>query len=173
VQLPVLNLKEARFECSFGRGCEGICCREGRPPVYEHEAGVITSILSKLELLMRPEAAALVKTQGYLSRRQKAGTYMLRVINGWCVFFNAGCVLHKAGLADGDPFRYKPSACALFPLEHHSKHGWYVRQKGLFGEIWNLFCLDPANTTLPASASLREELELLERTLASEARRKD
>ena len=25
--LPVLNLTEAKFECTYGRGCEGICCQ--------------------------------------------------------------------------------------------------------------------------------------------------
>src|SRR5258708_5403239 len=33
----ILNLAEARFECTFGRGCDGVCCRNGRPIVYPEE----------------------------------------------------------------------------------------------------------------------------------------
>jgi hypothetical protein len=37
---------------------------------------------------------------------------------------------------------------------------WYVRQKGLNDEAWNLFCLDPKISAVPAAQSLREEVEL-------------
>src|SRR3982750_2381782 len=97
MDLTILNWNEARFECTFGRGCEGICCREGRPPVYADEAERIASNLEHFLPAMRPEASTLVRHSGFLSRRRKAGTNMLRVVNGWCVFFNAGCVLHRIG----------------------------------------------------------------------------
>ncbi len=35
--LPVVNLAEAKFECIYGRGCDGICCQNGRPGVYPDE----------------------------------------------------------------------------------------------------------------------------------------
>ena len=38
---------------------------------------------------------------------------MMRVVDGWCVFFNQGCVLHKLGASEGDKFRYKPAPCSL------------------------------------------------------------
>lgn len=163
MRFPILNLHEARFECTYGRGCEGVCCKEGRPPVYRQEADRIRTNLAALLPLMRPQAAALVTQRGFLSRRRKAGTTMLRVVDGWCVFFNAGCVLHKAGAAEGDRFRYKPFACSVFPLEKDDHRGWYVRQKGLLGEKWDLFCLDPAASPQPAAASLQAELALIER----------
>ena len=92
----------------------------------------------------------------------------MRVVGGWCVFFNHGCVLHALGAVDGDKFRYKPFACATFPLERHPGGGWYVRQKGLLGEVWDLACLDPGATQSPATTALAEELALIEQTSASD-----
>ena len=94
----------------------------------------------------------------YLSRRRKHGLPMLRVVDGWCIFFNEGCVLHKLGAAEGDKFRYKPAPCSLFPLEQDAQDRWYVRQHGYKGEQWDLFCLAPAQSQTPAAKSLEEEL---------------
>ena len=88
---------------------------------------------------------------------------MLRVLGGWCVFFHEGCVLHKVGAIEGDKYRYKPAACALFPLAKNDQGKWYVRQKGYEDEDWNLFCLDPASSPMPAAESLREEVALAAR----------
>jgi hypothetical protein len=85
---------------------------------------------------------------------------MLRVVDAWCVFFNEGCVLHKVGAAEGDKYRYKPAACALFPLAKDENDRWYIRQRGFKGEPWDLFCLDPQNTAMPAAESLRDEFGL-------------
>jgi hypothetical protein len=93
---------------------------------------------------------------------------MLRVVGGWCVFFHRGCVLHKVGAAEGDKYRYKPAPCALFPLARNDAGDWYVRQKGVEGEAWDLFCLDPAASPRPAAQSLRDEVELAVRYTASE-----
>ena len=87
---------------------------------------------------------------------------MARVSEGWCVFFNSGCVLHRIGSEEGDPFRFKPSACSLFPLSKDERDRWYVRQKGYQGEIWDLRCLDPAASKTPASESLAAEIRLAE-----------
>jgi hypothetical protein len=129
--------------------------------VYADEQRRIESRLDHLLPLMRPEAAAIAASQGILTRRRKSGTHSLRVVAGWCVFFNHGCVLHAHGAAEGNKFLYKPWACATFPLEQHPTRGWYVRQKGVLGEVWNLFCLDPAQTQTPAATSLREEIALI------------
>jgi hypothetical protein len=88
---------------------------------------------------------------------------MARVSAGWCVFFNQGCVLHRLGVDEGDAFRYKPAVCALFPLDKDRHDEWRVRQKGYGGEIWDLFCLDPASTDTPAAQSLTAEIALAER----------
>jgi hypothetical protein len=168
MQLPVVNLREARFECTFGRGCEGICCRNGRPLVYEDEIGRIRANLPKLLPMMRPEAAAVVERDGFTSRRRKSGELMLRVVKGWCVFFQAGCVLHRAGAEEGDKFRYKPFVCAMFPLAREERVGWYVRQKGFRNEVWDLFCLDPTKSRAPAAETLAEEISLVERCVGED-----
>jgi hypothetical protein len=161
--LPILNLAEARYECTYGRGCDGICCREGRPPVYPEEAARIDANLEKFLPLLRTEAQSVVRKKGYLSRRIRAGQPTLRNAGGWCVFFNDGCVLHKVGEDEGDKFRYKPCICALFPIQADEHGNWFIRQKGYKGEKWDLFCLDPAASPKPAAESLKEELALAQR----------
>lgn len=161
VALTVINGETARFECTYGRGCEGICCQQGRPPVDTAQQGRIDRLRKRWLPLLRPEARALVEKEGWLSKRVKAGDRMVRVSAKWCVFFNKGCVLHTLGAEDGDPMGYKPEACALFPLEKDDKGGWYVRQKGYKGEQWNeLFCLAGKGETPLAVKSLACEMVL-------------
>lgn len=161
--LPVVNLAEAKFECIYGRGCDGICCQNGRPALYPEEIARLDTHLTILLPQLRPEARALIEKQGFLSRRTKLGMPMLRVVDGWCVFFNQGCVLHKVGASEGDKYRYKPAWCALFPLARTEQGDWYVRQKDFQDEDWKLFCLDPASTSVPAAQSLQDEIALAQR----------
>lgn len=161
--LVVLNAGSARFECNFGRGCDGICCRNGRPPISPTEAQRIDAAFPAVLALLRQEARTVVERQGYLSRRKKGGQPMLRVVRGWCVFFHEGCVLHKIGEARGNKFAYKPYLCAMFPLNRRKDGNWYVRQKGYDGEIWDLFCLTPDPKKPLAVETLPEELTLAAR----------
>ncbi len=161
--LPVLNLAAARFECIYGRGCDGICCREGRPLVYSDEIERLDAHLERLLPLLRPEARAAVRRRGYLTRRRRLGERVLRNVGGWCVFFHGGCVLHRVGAEEGDKFRYKPAVCALFPIQMDDRDRWYVRQKGYKGEKWDLFCLDPAASAKPAAETLHDEIALARR----------
>jgi len=131
--------------------------------VYADEAARIDDNLHRVLPLLRPEARAVVEKDGYVSRRRKEGQPMVRVAAGWCVFFNRGCVLHRLGAEEQDPFRYKPWVCAVFPISRDPRGPWYVRQKGLLGEVWDLPCLDPAATTVRATESLGAELALVER----------
>jgi Protein of unknown function (DUF3109) len=163
VDVPVVNAEQATFECIFGRGCDGICCRNGRPPVYAEEAARIEANLATFLPELRSQARRTVESAGFLSRRRKAGQPTLRVVEGWCVFFNRGCVLHKAGAAQGDKFRYKPAVCSLFPITKDRHDRWYVRQKGTNGEIWDLSCLDPRSSTVRAVDSMRDEIALAQR----------
>jgi Fe-S-cluster containining protein len=169
VSLPVVNLATATFECIYGRGCDGICCQNGRPSVYPDEQKRIADNLKKFLPLLRPEARELVENVGHLSNRRKDGLPMLRVVKGWCVFFNQGCVLHKVGAAEGDKHRYKPAPCSLFPLARNDKGDWYVRQHGVEGEAWDLFCLNPQTSPMPAAESLADEVALAERYMAEDA----
>jgi Fe-S-cluster containining protein len=169
VSLPVVNLDTATFECIFGRGCEGICCKNGRPSVGEHEQQLIESVLARVLPHLRPEARKLLEKQGYLSNRKKLDQPMVRVVDEWCVFFNKGCVLHKIGAEDGDSYQYKPSQCALFPLDVAGDGSWHVRQWGYRGEKWDdLFCLNPKATKVSAVESLQSEMEYAQKLLAVE-----
>ena len=161
-RVAIANLEEATFDCTFGRGCEGICCRNGRPPIYPEEAARIDAVLPALLPELRPVAREVVERCGYVSARRKAGQPAARVVAGWCVFFNRGCTLHALGAREGDRFRYKPAVCAFFPLANDGRDRWYVRQSGFKGEIWELPCLDPAASEVPAAASLVEEIALVE-----------
>jgi hypothetical protein len=158
--LPVINLSEAKYECIFGRGCDGICCQNGRPSIYPEERELLDTQLERFLPEMRPEARALVAKAGYLSRRRRHGQPMLRVVDSWCIFFNQGCVLHKVGAAEGSKYRYKPAACALFPLARDEHDRWYVRQKGYKNERWDLFCLDRETSAVPAADTLQDEIAL-------------
>src|SRR5262249_11057139 len=155
--------------CIYGRGCDGICCQNGRPGVYSEEAQRIETNLHKFLPELRPAARAVLEKEGFLSRRLKRGLPMLRVVDGWCIFFHQGCVLHKIGASEGDKYRYKPSPCALFPLAKDEKGEWYVRQQGVKGEVWELFCLNPNSSPVPATESLCEELELAQRFSEAES----
>lgn len=158
--LPLANADTARFDCVFGRGCEGICCKNGRPSVGPDEAARMTAVLPRVLPRLRPDAQKLIEAEGFLSNRTKLGRPMVRVSGGWCVFFNAGCVLHQVGAEDGDPFGYKPTQCALFPLDQEDDGTWYVRQWGYRGEKWDLFCLNPKQSDRPAVESLAGEIAL-------------
>lgn len=155
--LDVLNLAQARFECTYGRGCDGICCREGRPPLSQTEVAKLEAELPRLMELLRPAAQVAIKKKGYATR-PAASQPRLRNADGWCVFFHNGCVLHKVGAAEGDKYKYKPFYCSVFPLQDDDHDRWFVRQKGYKGEKWDLFCLDPAGQTKPAVESLGEEM---------------
>jgi hypothetical protein len=161
--LPVVNLWQARFECLYGRGCDGICCREGRPIVYSDEIERLDAHLEKFLPLLRPEARAVVRRRGYLTRQRRLGERVLRNVGGWCVFFSGGCVLHRVGAEEGDKFRYKPAVCALFPIQRDDRDRWYVRQKGYKEEKWDLFCLDPAASGRAAAETLHDEIALARR----------
>ncbi len=166
--LPVLNLDTVSYECIYGRGCDGICCQNGRPPVSAEEKTRIDANLQKFLPLLSDAARAVVEKDGFASNRIKAGMPMLRVVDGWCVFFNAGCVLHKVGAMEGDKFRYKPAPCSLFPLEQDDEDRWYVRQHGYKGEKWDLFCLEPGLSPVSAAKSLKEELAFAQRVTEEE-----
>ena len=162
--LPVLNLETATFECTFGRGCDGICCKNGRPGLYPDEDERLAEHMDRIRPHLRPEARELIDECGYLTRRTRGGLPLVAVVKEWCVFFNEGCVLHKLGAMEGDKYRYKPVQCALFPLLKDEADRWYVRQQGYKREQWDdLFCLHPKNSTMLAAESLQEELELAAR----------
>lgn len=162
--LRVTNTDTATFECTFGRGCEGLCCKNGRPSLSPRELSSVRTHLDKFLPHLRPEARKVIERDGIVSERTKVGYPMLRVVGGWCAFFNQGCVFHKVGLEEGDFAKYKPFQCVVFPLEPAEDGEWYVRQWGYEGEQWNLFCLNPAQTDVKAVDSLAPEIAYVERS---------
>jgi hypothetical protein len=50
----------------------------------------------------------------------------------------------------------------MFPLAKDQRDRWYVRQKGYKGEKWDLPCLDPGSSDVPAAESLKQETRLVE-----------
>ena len=170
LELPVVNLHEATFECTYGRGCAGVCCQNGRPGLHPDERDTIAANLDRFLPHLRPEARKVLARHGFLTRRVRNGLPLVPVVRGWCLFFNEGCVLHKVGAAEGDKYRYKPGCCSLFPLVPDDAGRWWVRQTNDPWEEWNLFCLDPRNSPVPAAESLQEEVALIARI---EARRRD
>jgi hypothetical protein len=163
--LPVVNAETATFDCIFGRGCEGICCKDGRPCTYDDERQRINDNLDKFLPEMRPEAAAVARRDGVASNRLKFGGKSLRVVGGWCIFFNQGCVLHTVGHREGDAYKYKPYVCAVFPLHPYSQYK--IRQWGYDNEKWDLFCLNPKATEKKATETLESEIALVTRYLES------
>jgi hypothetical protein len=138
--------------------------------VSEEESARIDANLDKFLPHVSEKARKTIQKEGYLSRRFKLGLPMLRVVDAWCVFFNEGCVLHKVGAAEGDKFRYKPLPCSLFPLDKDGHDNWYIRQHNYKGEQWELFCLAPGFSQVPATVSMKEELAFAEQVLSSESR---
>jgi hypothetical protein len=163
--LPILveNAATATFDCVYPT-CGGKCCKQGRPPVEPGEIARIEANLTKFLPHLREKARKVIETRGFMTRREKQGMRMMAVSEGWCVFENQGCVLHKVGAKEGDRFKYKPWACATFPLDRLEKtDGWYVRQWKLHGEDWDLFCLNPKESKKPAVSTMQGELEFAAR----------
>ena len=161
--LTIVNGDTATFDCSFGRGCVGLCCQHGEPSVTPEEYERIRAKLPEIVPHLRPEAAASLQLQDFIGSEIKLDNPMVRVVEGWCLFFNEGCVLHKVGAAEGNFSKYKPIQCVMFPLEPNGDGTWYVRQWHHEGEQWNdLFCLNPANTALKAVDTLAPEIAVAE-----------
>jgi hypothetical protein len=148
-----------------------MCCRNGRPGVGKEEVERIQAQLPRILPMLRPAARRVIEEDGIASRRLKEGKQMVRVADGWCLFFNNGCVLHTIGIEDGNSYLYKPDQCALFPLEKNDDGEWYVRQWGYEDEEWDLFCLNPRQSKMPAATSLQVEVELAARISEASAQR--
>jgi hypothetical protein len=155
--IDIEGLDTARFECVFPT-CGGVCCQNGRPPLEKEENERIAQNLDKFLPHLRPEARQRIESKGYVTKRMKEGLPSLAVVKEWCVFHNEGCVLHKVGALEGDKWKYKPWRCVAFPLERSPSGKWHVRQWGVKGEAWDLFCLNPKESPKLASKTLSEEI---------------
>jgi Fe-S-cluster containining protein len=158
--LVLTNAETATFECIYGRGCDGKCCQNGRPGLHPEEKKRIAANLNKFLPHLRPKARKIVEKHGIVTKRTRFGLPLVPVEGGWCVFFNEGCVLHKVGAMEGDAYKYKPIQCALFPLLEDDDGTWYVRQWEHKKEPWDIFCLNPKESSVKAVDSLQAEMKL-------------
>lgn len=154
---------EQKFECTFGTTCEGNCCRS-RPHVLPEDIQAIESVLHRAIPLMRSEAQDLVIDKGYLSALKVEGHPTLRTINySLCVFFNKGCVLHKLGALEGDPFLYKPVRCILFPIGRNDDGSYGLVRKPAEADPDLFPCLTQAEgSDKTTSQSLKAEFAMIE-----------
>jgi len=150
------NLETAKFECVYPT-CGGACCKNGRPPLEHAEEARVAANLKKFLPHVRPKARKVIESRGFMTRRVKDGLHTAAVSEGWCVFENGGCVLHKVGAEEGDAWRYKPWRCVAFPLERPEPKQAYVRQWALHGEAWDIFCLNPEESEKSAVDTLKAE----------------
>lgn len=122
----------SRWRCLWGNGCQGIhderrpelqdgCCSVGVVLADADEAMRITALAATLDA-ERFEHAADAADRGVLTTH--GSRWATSVVEGACVFLNrpgfaggAGCALHLAALAEGDPpLDWKPQTCSRMPL---------------------------------------------------------
>lgn len=169
--LAIANLDKAHFDCVFPT-CGGVCCQNGRPGLEREEHERIAANLSKFLPHLRERARKRVEQRGYLTKRKKEGCPTLAVSEGWCVFHNEGCVLHKVGAEEGDRWKYKPWRCIAFPLTRDPKTArWHIRQRGYKGEAWDLFCLNPKESPKLARDTLKAEIAFASERLPKTVRK--
>jgi hypothetical protein len=166
-KLEIENLDKAHFDCVFPV-CGGVCCKNGRPGLEPKEIAAVDANLAKFLPHLRPKARKRIEQRGFLTTRKKEGCPTLAVSEGWCVFHNEGCVLHKVGALEGDRWKYKPWRCIVFPLSRDPKTArWHVRQWKFRGEAWDLFCLNPKESPKKASETLAGEIEFANARVAA------
>ena len=163
--LPVWNAASARFSCVWP-GCGGACCKESRPPVSAGEEAIIRAQIDRVLPMVRAVARPVIARGAWVTKRRKSGRPTLAIAEKHCVFYAEGCVLHRLGAEEGDKNRYKPETCITFPLDRDDHDRWYVRQRGVAGEEWDLACLDPTASDRTPDDSLREEIAFAERVEA-------
>ena len=180
------------WHCIWGRGCKGIedeaneaarlgCCSVGAEMIDRDEALLIGALGSSLDPALF-EQHALAAEIGVLD---ESGMHT-RVVADGCIFHNsvdfeggAGCALHLAALADGEPpIDHKPSVCWQLPLKVEkgiddagapTRHvrPWRRSDWGPGGETMAWCCSDrdeapeAFDSTTPVVESLADELRAL------------
>ncbi len=123
---------QSRWTCLFGRGCLGVlaepaehlgqgCCSVGAELDGEDEARLIGALAATLEPGLF-EHHADAEQGGVYADDRRAST---RLVDSACIFLNrpgfpggAGCALHLAALAAGEPpSEWKPSVCWQLPIK--------------------------------------------------------
>lgn len=129
-----VTFMESRWQCIFGRGCQGVLT--GPAPELVQGCCSYGAHFTDAADVQRVEEAALTLTASQWQFRQKgrrgsavaytnrAGETVTRLVQGACIFLNrpgfpggAGCALHRAALERGiEPLELKPEVCWQLPL---------------------------------------------------------
>lgn len=161
----LINARQARFRCDYP-ACEAKCCSSSRPTLEAAELARVLGNLHKFLPLLRQRARDVIGAAGITTRRRKHNCASVAVVDGRCLFYNEGCVLHKVGASEGDRWRYKPWRCITFLLTTCGDGEWYVRQWGPHGERWDVGCLGPRRTRERAAPHLSAEIAFVEELIS-------
>jgi len=137
------------WTCIFGRGCQGVLT--GPAPELVQGCCSYGAHFTDAEDVKRVKAAAAALTpaqwqfhpqgkQG-VTRKEKDGTVVTRIVKGACIFLNRpgfptgpGCALHQAALGQGRrPMDAKPEVCWQLPLrreDHRAEDGQVISTIG-------------------------------------------
>ncbi|MDR0994984.1 MAG: DUF3109 family protein [Tannerella sp.] len=128
--LVSLDLIERRFACNLG-ACKGVCCIEGDAgaPLEGDEAAYLREILPVIWNGLRPEAQAVIRSQGVAYIDMEGDTVTSIVDGRNCVFTTSDeqgvclCAVEKA-FREGRIPRNKPISCSLYPirLKNYAAH---------------------------------------------------
>ena len=161
--LPIVNLDEARFECTFGRGCDGVCCKEGRPLVYPDEVGRIAEALEKLQVEAPPRGPGGRGEEGVPQRPASPGPPRPAQRRRLVPVLPRGMPPAPTRAGGRGQVPVQAGRLLLFPIQQDEHDRWYIRQRGFHRETWDLFCLDPRIHPRPAAETLVEEIALAKR----------
>ena len=123
----------SRWECIFGRGCQGVltgpapelvqgCCSYGAH--FTDDADVTRVKAAAKELNAEQWQFRKEGRKGGVVIKEADGTRVTRLVDDACIFLNrpgfaagAGCALHRAALDRGvEPLELKPDVCWQLPL---------------------------------------------------------
>jgi len=178
------------YSCIYGNGCRSIdespdtsdnlgCCTHGAHFVDDEDresvAGYV-ALLTDREWQYRDRAAR----KGGPLKRNKAGDWVTRKVDGACIFLNRddfpngpGCALHQGALNNNQrPLDWKPDVCWQVPIHldiHEDEYGhetifvraWQRRDWGPGGDQFHWWCIDDDvayNAAAPLYLTARDEL---------------
>ena len=177
------------WTCIFGRGCQGVltgpspeliqgCCSYGAHFTGEEDVARVTAAAATLTARQWQFRAAGRRLG--VTKRDREGDTVTRVIQGACIFLNrsdfhtgAGCALHVAALERGErPLDLKPDVCWQLPLRREDTvdaaghvtstlRQWDRRHWGDGGAEFHWWCTEGPEAFVgarPVYRELQEEL---------------
>lgn len=158
------------WTCIFARGCQGVltgpapelvhgCCSYGAHFIDgadRRRVERVASTLSARQWQYRHKAK-----KGGITKKNRAGELVTRIVDGACIFLNRtdfptgpGCALHQVALERGrNPLELKPEVCWQLPLRRDDQTGedghvtttitqWDRKHWGAGGEQFHWWCTE-------------------------------